>query len=400
MVSESAYFSIVVDRIEELRNELLQVQNKLQGLNRSSKSRKRYDLEKEFILRKISYLEKLINLPLFMFINNLSELEMSQIQETSNTSISKSSLIQLFGLTEISRNFGKHKLMTLAYIKDSFIDDFDFMTTLLFLHKSNFDLSNRKIDLCSNNVFGFQSFKEISDLESKLNRSSKALETNIDEIKCDYDIDSLKEIHEYVKNPNKHLTEEFISKHSSKSARKPSKFSGFVRNIFSLKRGKKEEAFLSDVIEAYKNDKKIRDLGLNSIDFNTVTKSSLKETSKRVRKQVLLKQREILEKGKEISESKKRTLREFQRCDAKKKSLFQVFTKMLHSKCSYVPKIFEDQMWNEPDLKESLMREACYLEEKDLIEKISGQLNSENTYVNVETIKFDLQNAAVKRLVA
>ncbi len=402
MNTQSGYFSIVSNRIDELRQELLQVNIKVSGLKRNKKEKKSYELEREFILRKISYLEKLINLPLFMYIDSLSNEDISRIQGKGKV-LSKSDLINLFGLSEVSSNFRKSKIVTMAYIKDSFISDYDFMTTLLDLQRKGFDLSNRKNDLCSNRIFGFQSFKELSDAEVRLYNSSSALETKVGDLRHDYDVETLIEIYMYIKNPNMHLSEDFYKKHGSKINNpkcKHNKFSSFIRNKFNLKRSKSEETFLSSLVEAYKKDPNIRNLGLESIDFNTVTKASLKDLSRQVKKQTLLKQKEFAQRRKIISDSRTRTLKEFQKCDEKKKKLFTSFTFMLHSKSNYVPKIFEEQMWNEPDLKESLMREACYLEETRLTEEIYRLLNNDNKVIVTNEVQVDLEDFALKMQVA
>ena len=101
MNTQSGYFSIVSNRIDELRQELLQVNIKVSGLKRNKKEKKSYELEREFILRKISYLEKLINLPLFMYIDSLSNEDISRIQGKGKV-LSKSDLINLFGLSEVT----------------------------------------------------------------------------------------------------------------------------------------------------------------------------------------------------------------------------------------------------------------------------------------------------------
>lgn len=407
MNTQTEYFSIVSNRINELKSRLLQVENQLRVLNRNSKLRKQYSLEKEFLLRKINYLEKIINLPLFMFINSLSENEMSRIQSKVDSSVDKNSLIALFGLNEISKNFGKSKVMTMAYIKDSFIDDYNFMTTLLDLHRRNFDLSNRKVMLCDEGTFGFQSFRELNQDEVKLHRFSNKLDNVSEMLRLDYSEETLREIYEYIKNPNKQLSQEFISRHrdrvsklNSRNGKLKSGISSLVRKVFNLKRNRKEEAFLNSIIESYKQDEAVRFLGLENIDFNTIKKSDLKAFPKKVRKQVLFKQNETARKIKENSESRSRTLKEFQKCDVKKRDYFNIFKSMLHSKCSYVPKIFEEQMWNEPDLKDSLIREACYLEESALVEEISRQLSSESTYVIIDSIEFDSKDVAIRSLVA
>lgn len=384
MKKHSRYFFLVSDRILELKGELAAIDAKLSRMNKRDKKARKYMLEKEFILKKISYLEKLVNLPLYMAISNLSTEELNHICSRANIPAEKNYLIHLLGLDSIAANFGKPKVMTMAYLKDSFIDDYDFMTNLLDLQEKNFDLNSRKMALFSDGVLGFRSFQDLSNSLVKVNRYEERLNQDLNQTLIDYDTDNLLEIFNYIKNPETKLSHEFILKHVDKVSNlspemgklcgsvKRKGILGFFSKFFNFKRSKKEKAFMDALVEAYKKDDYLNLIGLESIDFSTVKKAELKDLSKKVKRQISLKQEETLKSKSNILENQKKTLKEVQRCDAKKDGYFRQFASMLHSKHNFVPKMFEEQMWNEPDLKENLMREACYLEENELISRLSG----------------------------
>ena len=60
--------------------------------------------------------------------------------------------------------------------------------------------------------------------------------------------------------------------------------------------------------------------------------------------------------------------------------------------------MFKEQIWNEPDFKESLMRVACYQEEKMLIEQLSNSVqNKTDALLEISSEK---TNTFVKRVAA
>ena len=74
------------------------------------------------------------------------------------------------------------------------------------------------------------------------------------------------------------------------------------------------------------------------------------------------------------------------------------FMAILATKTNFLPKMFKEQIWNEPDLKDSLMRVACYQEEKMLIEQLSNPVQNK-TDILVE-ISSERPNIFVKTVAA
>ena len=70
--------------------------------------------------------------------------------------------------------------------------------------------------------------------------------------------------------------------------------------------------------------------------------------------------------------------------EEKKKS----FISLLKSKTNFLPKLFSEQLWNEPNLKDSLIKVSCIEEEKTIINNISNHIN--NNFNNVENIETEI----------
>ena len=149
----------------------------------------------------------------------------------------------------------------------------------------------------------------------------------------------------------------------------------FITKLLPLKRNYKEKELLNNLVEAYKNDTNLQSIGLETIDLSNIKKYELNKFTKKLQKQISLKENEISSANRKLKESKLITFKEVKKCDNNKKNLFSLFTTLIKSKSNYAPKKALEQMWNEPDLKESLIQQACYNEERELVSILQKTLN-------------------------
>ena len=84
MKNTQKYFSLVSDRINDLQEELKDLQRK-QGQISTISEIKRYQLEADFIKRKIRYLSRMVNLPMLLLISNLSQEQIEEMQQEGKT---------------------------------------------------------------------------------------------------------------------------------------------------------------------------------------------------------------------------------------------------------------------------------------------------------------------------
>ena len=122
------------------------VENRIKSLEAKLYNPSIANLEREFIEKKIRYLKKLTNLPLLLTINNLSDEELQVIQNKYGYSkdCAKTFLISLFELEPLAKFIEQPKTVTLGYMKEAIINDFDTMNSLIKLQSRNLEYENRK----------------------------------------------------------------------------------------------------------------------------------------------------------------------------------------------------------------------------------------------------------------
>ncbi len=362
------YLSFVVNRIQTLEMKL-----KTQTLSQ---------LEKEFIQGKIAYLKKLTDLPLLIAINSMSgeELETIKNKYEKKNGNAKSFLLQLFGLEKLDTYIRQPKHVTLEYIKEAFLNDFDTMTTLLELQSRNFEYESRKQALYGVGLDGSISYLQLTHDEKNLQRHETQIENAISDASQNYNLETIKELRSYQMDRTKPLSIEFMLKHKDKVEQTPEMkklakrltrkgILGKIDRILPFRK-KREQKYLEAVLNSYENSHSLSALGITNQNITTMNEHQIRSLMKRIKKQSNYHRNKINEAKNSIKTAKAYILsqvKEYERLQAQDK---EKFLKILSSKISYFPKMFQEQIWNEPNLKESLICFACYQEEKKLIEQL------------------------------
>ncbi len=407
MKSVNQYFSVVTDRIEEL-------QRKLEIAQHKKMSTKNPKLECEMLERKINYLRKLENLPLLFAIENLraEDLRKLHLPQQLPEDCTKEQLIQLFHLEGLAKWTKSPKIVTLAYMKDAFMDDLDAMATLLDLNQRNFELRDQKQKLYGVGLDGSNSYLKISFDEKSLNRDENVLENAIREVEEKFSMSSLREVYCYMHNTQTKLPYEFIEKYQEqvvannpemaktvKKLKRQKHFS-WLNKILPLKRSKAEHTFMAEVLNYYNNNQAAKTLGISTINIFDSNEKELREFVKYTKKQITRKRDVIAFRRAQIEEARKEVLQNIKDCEAAQNQERDTFVNLIRSKMTFHPKRFEEQLWNEPNLRDSFLLEACYLEDNRITEKLLEALKVVTAPIDVKPLKPAKEEVAVKQLVA
>lgn len=409
MKSVDQYFSIVDDRIEELKRKLEIAKHK-SNYTSSPRAYRRHRLECEMLERKINYLKKLTKLPLLYAIENLPAEDLAKLQLSESGS--KEELIKLFQLEKLSKYAKSPKIVTLAYIKDAFMGDFDAMLSLLEMNQKNHELTNKKQKLYGVGLDGSNSYLKVSFDERALNRDEKKIEDAIAEMENSFNMTSLREIYGYMHNKDQKLSYEFILKHSDKIlAKNPEmektikklkrkKHFGWLNRILPLKRNKEEHKFMAAILDYYNNNDAINTLGISSVNIFDMSDKELREFVKYTKGQSAKKRLDIANRRNKIAEARKEVLRQVQACNLEQDQERKRFVDLVHTKTNFLPKMFEEQLWNEPALKDSILLESCYLEEKMIMEQLQSALQTAISPIEIRQLEQPKTVAKEKKLVA
>ncbi len=413
MKSVDQYFSIVTDRMEELQKKLEIAQHK-KNYSKGKKSYQRHQLECDMLEKKINYLKRIENLPLLLAIENLpvEELAKLNLSQKLPEGCSKEQLIQLFHLEGLAKWVKSPKIVTLAYMKDAFMGDLDTMATLLELNQRNFELREQKQKLYGVGLDGSNSYLKISFDEKALNRQEETIEAAANEIQQNFNMTSLREVYCYMHNTQSKLSYEFIEKYGDQVIKsnpemaktvkrlKHKKHFKWLNKILPLKRNKDEHAFMNAVLNYYNHNKAAEALGIATINVFDMNERELREFVKYTKRQIARKREGIAFKREQIFEARKEVLQQIKDCESIQNQKREIFVNLIRSKTTFHPKRFEEQLWNEPNLRDSIILESCYLEDKMITEQLMEALKVITTPIEVKQLEPAKEKIAVNKLVA
>ncbi len=414
MENTEKYFSLVSDRIVELQEELKSVQKKKEN-STHTKTIERYQLEEDFITKKIAYLSRLVNLPTLILISNLTEEQVEELRRDKKIPEDQdaSYLIHAFGLKNLQSFIEQPKIVTMSHIKDAFIGDFDALADFLSMQQRNLEIIGQREKLYGVGLNKEMSYLKLSHEERKLNLDEENTNTLIGQADNDFNLQDLREISELIANSNKRLPIEFIQKHSEKVVKENpdmkkvvkrlsrKRWFGWMDKFLPNRRRKREKEFMDSLVAYYDNSSVAADLDIVSNDLFYKSDEELVEFTTQVQKRCRIRRNQIVARRNHINISKQVILNKIRVLESEQNSLKDNFTSLIRTKTSFLPKSFQEQIWKEPNLKQSCMNEACYLEEKQLIEKLTNLLKGQAT-TSLTTISNNIVevNPKVKQLVA
>lgn len=387
MNNTKKYFSLVQNRIAELQRELESVRSQRSHTNQIGIIKK-CQLREEFLTNKIAHLSKLTDLPMLILLTNLSDEHIQQLQDEQKIPEGEdaSYLIKRLGLENLHNYVKQPKIVTTSHIKDAFIRDFDSMDEFLSMNESNLEMTNRRSELYGNGLKGNLSYLQISYDEKMLNLDAAKLDKLVAQANADFDLETLREIAAVNANPSKKLSPEFILKHSQKVlAVNPEmkktlkkltkkKWFGWASKWLPSKASKEEVQFMNALNTYYNNHPVANELDVPSNGLLSGSEEQLEAFVKQVQSKCKIRQNQIFARRNHINISRKAVLKQISNLDNEQKALKERFVSLMRSKTNFLPNSFQDQVWNERNLKESCMREDCYLEEKELIGELTRLL--------------------------
>lgn len=413
MYNAKKYFSLVTDRITMLQEELKSVQTQRLHSTEIDTIRK-CQLKEDFISAKINYLKKLEDLPLVILFSNLSDEQTKELQQEGKipTGEDGSYLIKSLGLEKLSKFIQQPKIVTMSHIKDSFINDFDGMDEFLSMNQRNIEMMKKRDELQGTRLDGSLSYLKISHDERNLKNDNEKLEALISQSNEDFDLETLKEIAAISRNPNQKLPLDFILKHSQrvlagnplmeKTIKRLSRRKWFTwANKWLPKKANKDDIQFIEALNTYYNNHSIAsELNVSSANLFDKDDVELEEFVEQIQTKCRIRKNQLSARKNQINISKKFVLKQIRNLFDEQAKLKEQFVALIRTKTSFLPKSFQDQIWNERDLKESCIREACYLEEKNLVTELTNLLQ-DKTLATVEENKLEtIESPKSKQLVA
>lgn len=368
--SEQQYFSYVTNRIQLLRAKL----------SRPTTSA----LEKEIIESKINYLRKLVDLPVLISIDHMTEQEL-QLVESKYGNRDRDFIVHLYGLDELDAFINKKKIIPLQYMKEAMVEDPKAMAKLVQLHEANWDYQNRRQKLQGIGLHGDVSCQQLHQDSKNLDAYSSRIDKAIKDGSENFNESTLKEIVRYSNKRSKSLPASFIAKHRSKIEKDPKmkrladrlSGKGLLGKLDKLLPGRKdrEREFLDAVIDSYNKSKTLTTLCIKKKDIREMSDKYIESLSRVIERQGTKLKNEIYQKRLEIQSSRDSVMGELKGCEEIQSNLKQQFMDLLATKTKFLPKMFREQIWAEPNLKESLKIAACLKEERDIIEHLNNMQN-------------------------
>jgi len=181
---------------------------------------------------------------------------------------------------------------------------------------------------------------------------------------------------------------------------KRQKHFSWLNKILPLKRSKAEHTFMAEVLNYYNNNQAAKTLGISTINIFDSNEKELREFVKYTKKQITRKRDVIAFRRAQIEEARKEVLQNIKDCEAAQNQERDTFVNLIRSKMTFHPKRFEEQLWNEPNLRDSFLLEACYLEDNRITEKLLEALKVVTAPIDVKPLKPAKEEVAVKQLVA
>lgn len=413
MNNTKKYFSLVENRIAELQEELASVQTRRLHSTQANTVRK-CQLREDFLSNKISYLSKLKDLPMVVLLSNLSDEQIKQLQSEQKIpeGADASYLIRKLGLEKVATFVKQPKIVTMNHIKDAFINDFDSMDAFLSMNARNIEIINHRNKLYGSGLDGSLSYLQLSHDERKLNADAAKVDELVDQANEDFDLETLKEIAAISVNPKQKLSVEFILKHSQKVlAGNPGmekaikklnrrKWFGWARKWLPQKANKLDRQFMEALNAYYTNHPIADNLDVSSVGLLESNEEQLKEFVDKIQARCRIRQNQIYARRISINNSRKEVLAQIADLEKEQKTLRTKFVSLMRDKTNFLPKTFQEQIWTERDLKESCMKEDCYLEEKRLIAELTRLLDHTEMAVVRQNRTATIDSPKVKQLVA
>lgn len=364
--SEQNYYSYVTDRIQALRAKL----------SRHSTNA----VEKEILESKIKYLRKLVDLPVLIAINNMSEDELQMVEKKYGTR-DRDFIVHLYGLDELDSFVQKKKIIPLQYMKEEMVEDPETMAKLVQLHEANWDYQNRRQKLQGIGLNGDVSCQQLHQDAKNLDAYSSRVDKAIKDGRENFNANTLKELVSYHNKRSKSLPASFIAKHRSKIEKDPKMKrladrlagKGVLGKLDKFLPGRKEreKEFLDAVIDSYNKSKTLTTLCIKKKDIRDMSDKYIESLSRVIEKQGTKLRSEITNKRLEIQASRTSVLEQLKGCEAIQSNLKNQFMSLLSTKTKFLPKMFQEQIWAEPKLIDSLKIAACIKEERDIIEQLN-----------------------------
>ena len=163
---------------------------------------------------------------------------------------------------------------------------------------------------------------------------------------------------------------------------------GFITKIFDKKRNKYEEMFLSSLLSAYQNDKRLEKYNIESDEELFTNSHTIKKFIKKLERRITSKKTEIKDLKLELNKMREPIISEIKAEETLREKSKTLFMNLLKNKTTFLPEIFKTQLWNEPNLKESIINVACIQEEQELLNKINNHNIPRLTFANVDIEDF------------
>ncbi len=374
-MNHTQYFSIVTSRIKELQEELESIQKMA--------SNESLNLQEDILKHKINYLKRLTNLPVLTIIANMNNDELAYMESILDISKEEvpSYLIHLFQLDNLVGLVNQPLTVTYSEIKDTLLEDYHSMNTMISLQQQMFKTREVKANLYGTVLHqNPNSYSQLLKDEKELEKKQEKVEATIKDIDDTFNQDTLRELRSYAKNPKQKLSMDFILKHKDKVIKDNPKMEKLVNRLtkgklskLSFFRKKQEQEFLNAVIATYQNDTSLSYFGIDKINVLELEENDLTLLSQ-CAKSKLEEERQAFQEEKAYLEDKKENLLEqIETFDNLERECQSKFNQLLHQKIDYLPlKRIEQQMWYDQNLKESLITEACLQEQRKLMKDLTA----------------------------
>lgn len=375
------YFSIVTDRIKELQNELESIQNKKRLASES------LDLQEELLAHKINYLRRFTNLPVLAIIANMKEEELQYMESILNIPKEDipSTLVRLFQLEDLTDLVNQPLTVTYSEIKDTLLEDYHSINTMISLQQQMFKGREIKANLYGTTLHqNPNSYSQILKDEKELDKKDEELEKAMNEVNTRYDKTALEQLRYYQNNPKQALSMDFILKHKDKVIKNNPKMEKLVNRLTSTGikgklsklaffRKKNEQEFLNAVIATYQSDNVLSSLGIEEINAFEIDEEYLNLLPQYTTLKIEEERNLISEKKDALKKKKRALLEQIELFDHLEANLKEKFDTILKEKIDYLPlKRIKDQMWYDPNLKDSIITEACLQEQRMLMRKLTA----------------------------
>lgn len=397
------YFSLVMDRITELKNELEKTELELSMAKKekNDKKIKILEMKKKFLNYKIQYLEKIKGLPFYLVVNELSSEQLRSIR----SSIGKLGLSLEETRAYLMEKLKLHEIPSLIKHSDlsclEQISDYETIMRLITIQKKNGNYEQQKrdlqrellipIELCYPVAYQvFESsgktrplcFYEIDHIKKRLAAYSTKLEQTMRIFYSDYSIETIKDIAFYLHHVDSEgLPKQFIEAHmervisefpeeraSIKYLLQSGEKRDFFKNFATKRKRKKEQEFLEAVVRSYGKDEVLSFFGIKITDLFALSKRELTDIIVKIEEIAKIKRAkiEILDQSIRIKQNEiLNTARDYNLLQSNAKDQF---SKIIYSEIKDFQNAWLHWLWQVPDLLEVFMKGHALAEVETLVE--------------------------------